>query len=213
MRRVPLFLSLAAALALGSAGPAHAGGRCAAKGSETARSTPKVRVYWKDAHLYGCVRESGVTRHLYGSDQHAGNQFDSAHLIRIAGYHVAFASSSFCTVCGQGGPSSGIHEIELRKDNRRHLGKVRRYDPMKTGVRVDALVLDHCGRIAYRAILFDSYDQDQDPDPALFTWVPGGHRRLVDRGAIERRSIALDPFSVYWVRDGKTREAPVEPPC
>lgn len=212
MRRVALLPVLVAALALGPAAPAQAADLCIAPGAHTVRLTPKVRVYWRDAHLYGCVRASGVTRHLYGSDHFAGNQYDSAGLIRVAGYHVAFATSSFCTVCGERGPYAAIEEVELRHNARRHLGKVRRYDPMETGVSVDALVLDHCGRIAYLATLYDSYDREQDPDPRLFTWV-GSKRRLIDRGAIRRRSIRLDHTSVYWVRDGKTREAPVEPPC
>jgi hypothetical protein len=212
MRRAPLLLLLVPALALGAAGPADGADLCVVKDSHTVRLTPKVRVYWNEGHLYGCVRATGVTRHLYGSDQHAGNQIDSAKLIRVAGYHVAFATSSFCTVCGQPGPYSSIQEVELRSDTRRHLNRVRRYDPDETGAVVDALVLDHCGRIAYRAILSDSYAQDEDPDPRLFTWVPG-KRRLVDRGAIKRRSIRLEPDSVHWVRDGVERSAPLTPTC
>jgi hypothetical protein len=212
MRRIARVLVLVPWLALAAGGPANAAAPCAAKGSDTVRKTDKVRVYSKDRHLYGCVRESGITRHLYGSDIFVGNQYDSAKLIRVAGYHVAFATSSFCTVCGEPGPYATIEEVELRHDARRHLGKVRRYDPDATGVSIDALVLDHCGRIAYRAILSDSYRRDEDRDPRLFTWV-GSKRHLVDRGAIRRRSLRLDHTSLYWVRDGETREAPVEPAC
>jgi hypothetical protein len=211
MRRAPLLLALTVTLALGPVGPAAAAGRCAATDSETARSTPKVRVYWKGDRLYGCVRESGVRRQLYASHD-LPNELSHVGPIRVAGYHVAFAAWHFCTVCGEPGPSATVDEIELRHDRRRRLGRVRRHGS-GSGARVDALVLDHCGRIAYRAVLADSYRDDEDPDPRLFTWVPGGNRRLIDRGAIERHSIALDPGSVYWVRDGRTREAPLEPLC
>lgn len=211
MRRA-LAIPLALALALAASGSAQAAGRCAASDSSTVRSTPKVRVYWQGNYLYGCVRESGVRRRLYGSDVFVGNQYDSVSLVRIAGYRVAFVATSFCTVCGEPGPYASITEVELRHDARRHLGKVRRYDPQETGVDVDALVLDRCGRIAYRAILSNSYRRDEDPDPRLLTWV-GSKRRLIDRGHIRRRSIRLDHTSVHWVRDGKQHEAPVDPPC
>jgi hypothetical protein len=218
MRRLPLFLALACALALVGPGSAAAKGRCAVKGSETVKKTSKVRVYWKAGadmadgeYLYGCVRESGVRRELY-HELPIPNEIDHIGPLRIAGYHVAFAASYFCTVCGDPGPSATIDEVELRHDSHRRLERVRRYGA-RGGARVDALVLDHCGRIAYRAILDDAYSDDEDHDPRLFTWVPGGFRRLVDRGAIDRHSIRLDPGSVYWVRDGELREAPVEPPC
>lgn len=211
MRRTPHLVLLAVVLAVGAASPAHAGSRCAAKGSETARSTAKVRVYWKESHLYGCVRESGVKRDLYTS-QFVPNEVSHFGPIRVAGYHVAFAAWYFCTVCGHPGPFATIDEVELRHDRRRHLYRVRRHEP-RSGARVDALVLDACGRIAYRSVLDDWYRDDEPRDPRLLTWVPGDNRRLVDRGAIERRSIRLDPGSVYWIRDGVTREAPVEPFC
>jgi hypothetical protein len=212
MRRVLLLPLLALGLWLAAPASASAAG-CAAKDSSTVRSTSKVRVYWQGNHLYGCVRESGVRRHLYGSDFFVGNQYDHVGPLRVAGYHVTFASWSFCTVCGQAGPNAALHEIELRHDVRRTLGKVRRYDPDRTGAIVDGLALDHCGRVAYRSILANSYRDDEDPDPRLFTWVSGHGRHLVDRGRIERRSIRLDHTSVYWVRDGTQREAPVDPPC
>jgi hypothetical protein len=212
MRRVAPMLVLAAAAALLAGAPARAADLCIAPGAETVRLTPKVRVYWNDGHLYGCIRATGITRHLYGSDHFVGNQYDGVGLVRVAGYHVAFAGSSFCTVCGTRGPSAFLRDVELRTNRRRELGTVRRYDWHETGVAVDALVLDRCGRIAYRAVLHDSYDREQDPDPRLLTWV-GPKRRLVDRGHIRRRSIRLDSTSVHWVRDGEQHEAPVNPPC
>jgi hypothetical protein len=208
-----MLLPLLALLML-APGPADAvaAGPCAVAGSETARATRKVRVYWSEDHLYGCVRSSGLTRHLYGSDYLIGNQYDQVRLIRIAGHHVAFATSSFCTVCGEPGPSAGLSEVELLSGVWRHLGPVRRYDRDETGVSVNALVLDRCGRVAYRAILSDSYAKDEDPDPELHTWV-GDRRRRVDRGSIGRRSIRLEPKSVHWRRDGEPRSAPLSPAC
>ena len=205
--------TLALILAVAALAPAaSAGGGCAVEGSETARGTSKVRVYWKDGHLYGCVRKTGVTRHLYGSDYASGNQFDRAESIRVAGHRVAYAASSFCTVCGQPGPYYSIAVFDLRSGRHRHLGRVRGYDASETGVKVNALVLDRCGRVAYRAILFHSYDQDEDPDPELYTWVPG-ERRRVDRGSIGRKSIRLTPSAVHWRRDGEERSAPLSPRC
>ena len=222
MRRAAPVLLLLAALAILGASPAEAKGRCAAERSSTVRKTPKVRVYWEAPprgeehrnepyHLVGCVRASGVRRDLY-ERQAIPNDINHFGPLRVAGYHVAFAVWDFCTVCGDPGPFATIDEIELRHDRRRHLRRPRRYGP-RGGARVDAMVLDHCGRIAYRAVLDDFYSDDEDRDPRLFTWVPGDNRRLVDRGAIDRHSIRLDHTSVYWVRDGKQHEAPVDPPC
>ena len=208
-------LVLIAALGLLAAAPHAADGRfegtCAEQGSETVKSTSKVRVYWKQDVLYGCVRESGVRRKLFGGENLAGNYYPGLHLIRVAGYRVAFATGGFCTVCGDPGPSAAIYAFALRANTRRVLAPVRRH-PEDSGTWVDALVLDRCGRIAYRAILQQSYARDEDPDPELHTWAGGIHRR-VDRGRIERKSIRLEPGSVRWVRDGVERSAPLEPRC
>jgi hypothetical protein len=209
---------LAAALAALAAGvvavpPASAGSvdKCAEKGTSTVRSTSAVRVFWKGDHLYGCLRESGVRRHLFGGEPMAGNQYDTARLIRVAGRRVAFVFSSFCTVCGEGEPVSSIHEVALRSGVRRNLDKLRSRNKGGFGVVVDALVLDRCGRIAYRSVLSSPY-RKVDQDPELQAWV-GDQRRLLDRGAIDRGSIDIDRASVRWTRDGKAKSAPLLPAC
>jgi hypothetical protein len=186
--------------------------RCAVKGSETVRGSDKVRVYSKDGVLYGCVRSSGVTRKLYEPGTFIPNEYSFAHHVRIAGYHVAHVVSSACTVCGDGGPFATLHEVELRSGRHRRLDHVRNR-PRDKGTGIDALVIDRCGRIAYRAVLDSVYAHDQtDPDPELHTWV-GKVRRRIDRGAIRRDSIRLEPGSVRWVNGGVERSAPLAPTC
>jgi hypothetical protein len=209
------FPILVAASLLAAAPPASAKdtGRCAAKGSETVRASDRVRVYWKDEVLYGCVRSSGLTRTLY-EDRFIPNDYFRVHLVRIAAFRVAFVVTDVCTVCGDPGPFSSIYSVALRSGKRRVLHHVRgRPEGSNLGTRVDALVLDRCGRVAYRAVLDSVYAHDEtDPDPELHTWV-GSERRRVDRGAIVRSSIRLTPGSVEWVRDGEERSAPLTPTC
>src|SRR4051812_20542737 len=106
MRRASLLLLLVTSLTLAGGAPAHARARCAGKHTQTARKTADVRVYWKDAedrlgpyYLYGCIRRSGERHELYGT-RVAPNEIAHFGPLRVAGHHVAFATWSFCTVCG-----------------------------------------------------------------------------------------------------------------
>jgi hypothetical protein len=214
VRRSLLALTPALLALLVLPGGASAAHRCARKGSETVRGTHKVRVYsTEDGKLFGCVRATGVTRHLYGqSGNPAPNELDHYERVRIAGYHVALVTFALCTVCGDG-PSSGILEFELRSGERRALSHVRKVpEGSYDGTEVDALVLDRCGRIAYRAVVADMSGPNDDAPPELHTWV-GKHHPRIDSGAIERRSIRLRPESVHWRRDGVERSAPLAPAC
>jgi hypothetical protein len=208
MRKLPLAALALAALAW--AAPAGGAGAysCDVEGSKTVRSSDKVRVYSKGSNLYGCVRRTGVTRTLYEYHRPLPNEGNHLDRVRLAGYHVAYVLSRICTVCGDGGPFASIHEYELRSGRHRSLSPVRRR-PDHTGTGVNALVLDRCGRIAYRAILRGTFAQP-DPDPELHVWV-GDARRRVDRGAIHL--IELAPAAVEWVRDGEPRSAPLAPAC
>src|SRR5919199_6666886 len=208
MRRA--LVVLAAAVGLVAAAPAGGqnGHGCDAPGSKTVRSSAKVRVYSKGANLYGCVRATGVTRTLYRYSRPLPNEGSSWDRVRLAGHRVAYVLSHVCTVCGDGGPFASIHEFELRSGRHRSLSKVRER-PDHTGTGVNALVLDRCGRIAYRAILRGTYARPE-PDPELHVWV-GQSQRRVDRGDIHR--IRLAPTAVHWVRGDEPRSAPLEPPC
>jgi hypothetical protein len=185
---------------------------CAAKGSKTVRSSPEVRVYnSNDGVLYGCLRKSGRTRELYRASR-IPNEYSSTSLVRIARHMVAFEVTSICTVCSDGGPDGSIQVTDLDSGKKRVLGPIRgRPKGSYLGRWADALVLDRCGRVAYRAVLTERW-QSEHRDPELYTWVPGARRR-VDRGAVVRSSIRLEPSSVHWTRDGKERSAPLSPPC
>jgi hypothetical protein len=158
------------------------------------------------------VRATGVTRTLYRPPDHpVPNEIDSVTKIRVAGYWVAWVSSYLCTVCGDG-PYTTIRTVELRS-NERHLLSPARKAPERRGTRVDALVLDRCGRFAYRAVLTGTYGaKTDDPDPRLYGWA-AGTRHDLDRGAIVRDSIRLRHRSVRWRRDGEDRSAPLTPAC
>ncbi len=206
---------LAVVLALIAAVPASGGkraDRCAASGSKTVRETSAVRVYGRSGNLYGCLRKSGARRKLFGG-QFIPNQFDDVGLVRIAGRRVAFTHTSGCTVCGRDdNPYSTIHEVELRSGARRRLAPVRER-PEGMGVRIDALALDHCGRVAYRAVLASTYVRVREKDPQLHLWSPGAARRELDRGTIDRRSIRLDRDAVHWTNAGESRAAPLDRAC
>jgi hypothetical protein len=213
MRRAlpPLLLAVLLVVAAAPAGGKDAQ-PCADKGSKTVRSSSEVRVYYsKDGVLHGCLRKSGLTRELYRPTS-IPNEYNSVSLVQIAGHRVAFQVTSICTVCGDGGPEAAIHAVNLDNGQSRVLTPVRgRPKGSYLGRWVDALVVDRCGRIAYRAVLTRRWD-DQHRDPELHTWA-GGVRRRVDRGAIVRSSIRLERSSVHWRRDGEKRSAPLLPAC
>jgi hypothetical protein len=222
MRRFSLLALLVAALAVGSAGPAAAHDRCAKKGSRTAASTHRVRVYW--AHyemgngargdaLYGCVRKTGAKRALFHTYWGIGNDYQEIRHLRVNRYWVAFSSWESCTVCKLKQSYDAVHVAELLSGKRRVLENARDYDRRKHGVSVDALVLDRCGRVAYRAQLTDTSGRRESADqPHLLTWIRG-KRRLVDQGDVERDSIHFAPSFLHWRRDGVERSAPVAPTC
>jgi hypothetical protein len=213
MRRWPSLVLAAILLAAASPTDAQPVDRCAVKGSKTVRGSQKVRVYEKDGKLFGCVRDDGLTRTLWAR-RPAPNELQHWELVRAVDTKVAFVITDVCTVCGDPGPFSSIHVVRMRSGETTTLGHVRgRPKGSRLGTRVDALVLDACGRVAYRAVLDSVYGNDQnDPDPELHTWAFGVQRR-VDRGAIVRSSIRLRPDSVEWVRDGEERSAPFVPAC
>jgi hypothetical protein len=219
MRRVPLLLVLAAAVSLGAAGPADANGRCAVKGSGTIRKTAKVRVYWDYVQsdnadvLFGCVRSTGLTRRLYAATRGIGNYYQGVKHLHVNGYRVAFSSWAFYTL---GGPpfasDDRIVMVNVWSGRHRLLKHVRDHESRRLAAGVDALVLDRCGRIAYRASVTNGYADFEHPDPRLLTWIRG-KRHFVDRGDVERRSIRFEPQYLEWVRDGAERSTSVEPVC
>ncbi len=220
MRRLllgaPTVIALLAAVT--PAGSVPASGRCAATESRTAASTPAIRVYRQSLQstagpgevLYGCLRRSGETRVLLRTGPEAPNSFDRIALVRAAGSRVAFVHTSGCTVCGPGGPFASVHERDVRTGDRRVLRSPRgAEEASEQGIAVDALALDACGRVAYRAVVASIY-QRPDPDPRLYLWTRGG-LTLHDAGAIEPRSVRLRRDALTWIRGGQAMARPLSP--
>lgn len=200
------------------AGSVQASGKCAAAESRTAASTPAIRVYRRKLEsaagpgevLYGCLRRTGKTRVLLRTGPEAPNSFENIALVRAAGTRVAFVLTSGCTVCGPGGPLASVHERDVRTGDRRVLRQPRGTEQeSQQGTAVDALDVDACGRVAYRAVVASIY-QRPEPDPRLYVWTRG-HVSLQDAGAIERRSVRLRRRAVTWVRDGQAMARRLSP--
>ncbi len=208
--------AIALLAAVTPAGSVRASGKCAAAKSGTAASTPVIRVYRRSLQstagpgevLFGCLRRSGKTRVLFRTGPEAPNSFDRIALVRAAGTRVAFVHTSGCTVCGPGGPFAAVHERDVRTGDRRVLRSPRgREEASEQGTAVDALDLDACGRVAYRAVVASIY-QRPDPAPRLYLWTHG-RPALYDAGAIEPRSVRLRSDALTWVRDGQAMTRPL----
>ena len=196
---------VALAFALAAVLPAEAATKkdpsCKRAGSRTVAQNSVARVYEVkaaeagQARLYGCRRSTGKRALL----DTAGDDF-SEYLItdyenvRLAGVHVAWASSSVDYSCkaacppGYDGKSASVRVYDLRRRTERAIQGAEPLGP--------ALVLSRLGGVAWA--VRDAVSGGVDIHASLRT----GDDRVIDSGNIDPKSLAIEITIISWMRDG-----------
>lgn len=203
--KLALVTTLAVAIAAISAPVAQAAERrptCQRAHSKTVAQNRVVRVYKIRRSgvtaLYACRRSTGRRVRLaraFDDDVTTSATFKS---VRLSGYYVAWASTFTDVSCKAQCPPGyepTTRSIKLYNVRRRRSRTVAGY-PLSR-----ALVLSHRGGVAWAS------QSDPTRPVEIRASVRRGDNRLIDRGNIPPRSLAIDITIISWMRDGVERFA------
>lgn len=194
---VALSLALATAPS-GAAAAARPADRCDAAGGRTVSANREARVYAvenEDEHtlLYGCTRPGGRPRLLadaFDDDYVSSSSFAQ---VRLRGHMVAFALTTYDISCKGNCPSDYQAERDLIE-----VVDLRRARVVRTvrGVLPLDLAVTTRGGVAWTQKADDGVEVR-----AADSW----GRRVLDRGAIDARSLTSELTIVSWLHDGVER--------
>lgn len=180
---------------------------CKQAGSRTLAQNNVARVYEvrpsrtaRDSQLYGCRRSTGKRVLLdRAADDYTTYALTYYGNVRLAGYHVAWASSSIDISCkaacppGYDGRSSSVRVFNLRRRKGRSIPGALPLGP--------ALVVSRSGGVAWAS------QNGGDNAVEIHASLRRGDDRVLDSGNIEPKSLAIEITIISWIRDGAERFA------
>ena len=195
---------VALALALVGVLPAEAATKkepsCQRAGSRTVAHNSFARVYEvkspeAERRLYGCRRSTGKRVLLdTAGDDFAEYLITDYVNVRLAGAHVAWASSSVDYSCkaacppGYDGKSTSVRVYDLKRRTERAIQGAEALGR--------ALVLSRLGGVAWAS------RNDAGSSVEIHASLTAGDDRVIDSGNIDPKSLAIEITIISWMRDG-----------
>jgi hypothetical protein len=202
-RLAVLGLTALAVACVPAAAPASAGAaKCAKAGSKTLAQNGSVRVYQTgkgvNKSLFACRRATGKRSKLATAFDDNFTSSASYADVRLAGRFVAFsytATDNSCKAACPPGYEPTTNSIGVFDAGKR---TTRVIDGYPVG---DALVLSKNGGVAWAA-------QSATSDPVeIHASVRKGDDRVLDSGAIDPKTLAIEITIISWTKDGDEKFA------
>lgn len=201
--RMCLALVLAALVSAAVAVPPASGAKktCKAKRSSTIAKNGSVRVYEvktdEGSTMYGCRKANGRKYRLDNASDDGFVQSDGYDRVRVNGSHVAWVSTITDQSCKADCPPDfdqkvvriGVADVKART--------TRSLVAEPVG---DALVVTQTGAVAWAASPSAGVTE-------IRASIRGTEDQLIDTGAIDPASLAVELTIISWIRDGAERFA------
>jgi hypothetical protein len=165
---------------------------------------PEAAVIRRGGTLIACDRPGNARRLMVRPFPLIPNAGGGAYHVTVAGDLVAYATYSFCTVCG-GGSSDWVRLFSARSGPVRVLRTIRGRPSEHIDLRVRAIALNACGTVAYMAAARSPFG-GRDLDRELYLWTDDRSAPvLLERGPVELGSLRVTDRGVLWRSRGGLR--------
>lgn len=188
---------------------------CAREGETVSAVGPFTAVLRLAGRLVACDRRTGARRLMVRPLPPVPNAGGGAYRVTVAGSLVAYASYSFCTVCG-GGDTDRLRLFSVQRGPQGVLDAIHGPAGDDADVRVRAIALNECGTVAFVSAARSRFGGPPgvDRDRELRLWRRGDTgSELLERGPVSLASVKVTGVRVVWRSEGALRSHALRVAC